>query len=272
MKGRGDTQSDLGGFRGGGALAEEVDLLADFLGHAGVGELGDDALAEADGFGPGVVLDGGGELLAEEHELVLEDAAGGVLHGFGLGGGEVDVELLEDLDAAIDVVAGDGVVPGIEELLFEGLSAVFDVLGDALNLRVVGEGGDEAVGFAEGEGPLLPAAELVDEGEGVGDLAAHVGVSLDGDFLADAVGLLFVAEDGFHFVGEHEGGIPVFPGCLLGDGAAKGFAFALTEGDGLGTLADELLFADLGEDGGQRADLLADGVEDSFLSGGGLLA
>src|SRR3954447_26692157 len=88
------ARSHAGGRRFVGALAERVELVLDLAGDAAVGEVADDGLADADGLGPLVVLDGDRELRAEVVDLFLEEVADRVLHLVGLGPRQIGVELL----------------------------------------------------------------------------------------------------------------------------------------------------------------------------------
>ena len=120
-----------------GSLAQNIHLLADFLSDAGIGEIVDDLIAQFQRFGPLVLFDGGGKTRAEILAFVFKDVACHLLHGFDLGGRQIEIERLQNLDAAVHVVAIDRILPAFAKLFFAHLTTGFDLFGQSLDVRVI---------------------------------------------------------------------------------------------------------------------------------------
>src|SRR5688572_19287285 len=95
------------GFLPVGPLPQGVHLFADFLCDLRVREVAGDDVAQPNRLRPLVVLDGQRELRPQAVQLFLEHVADRLLHLLGFLRREVRVELLEDLDAAVDVLANE---------------------------------------------------------------------------------------------------------------------------------------------------------------------
>ncbi len=175
--------------------------------------------------------------------FLLKHVAGDFLHRFCFRGGEIDIQLLEDFDAAVHVVPVDGILPAFAELLLAQLAAGLDLLGEALDVFVAGKLLHDLLSFLKGGAPGLGLDVAIHRRKHFSEMAALKIRSLAGDFSAEGVGLLLVAKLPFNIVGEQDRGIPIMAGDFLHHGSMHRIVILLPERHGLGAVAEELLLA-----------------------------
>ncbi|MFH0982460.1 MAG: hypothetical protein V2A79_13115 [Planctomycetota bacterium] len=228
------ARRDLGGQGQAGPLPQRDQVFLHLLGHPRVGELLGDLHADLEGVEPALLAHGELELHPQLHELLLEHAAGRILQLAGLFPGEVRVQFFEDVNAAIEIVAAEGLVPGSQEFILPFLATLRELLRQASDPSFVGQRLAEPLDLPFGLHPIVFGKQLLDVDGGLGHLLAH-GLGPGGDhFLGQTLGLLEVPELGLHLLGEMESRFPLLPADVVVDGLAEGVALLFPMSDVLG--------------------------------------
>ncbi len=186
-----------------------------------IGKLSIDIVPDLDRFGPFVIADGVAECRTQIAELLLEDAASRLLHRLGLGGSQIGIELFENLDASVYIMAGHRLLPAREQLLLMGLPPGVDFVRQIFDLLVVGEHSHQPLGFTQRPVPLLAAGMSIDDRNHIIDLPPDRILPLGADFPTQAFGLGAIAEDSLDVIGQRKGRVPILPGGFLVNGPVE---------------------------------------------------